>query len=192
MAAIIYISHPLSVTRGSPPSPDLLPCHKGYNITVNNIGRAIIKKLVVKFERNEIMSIDDYDLFVCYQDLWKTKSEKRNAIRQGIICTDGCTENCIKLRMNAGNKYATNGQDKATADACGNKFIIPLDFEMIDSAAPYYGFSSRDMKQFQKVSLHLQTAIECNAQFSGEQIVNDPKNFLTAAKCVHPLLGFEF
>ena len=47
---------------------------------VSNIGRAIIKKLAVKFEGNEIMSVDNYDIFVCYQDLWKTKSEKRNAI----------------------------------------------------------------------------------------------------------------
>ena len=29
-------------------------------------------------------------------------------------------------------------QDKAIADAYGNKFIIPHDFEMLDSAAPYY------------------------------------------------------
>ena len=47
---------------------------------VSNIGRAIIKKLAVKFEGNEIMSVDDHDIFACYQDLWKTKSEKRNAI----------------------------------------------------------------------------------------------------------------
>ena len=105
---------------------------------MRNIGRAIVKKLAVKFEGNEIMSIDNYDIFTCYQDLWKTKSEKRNAIQQGIISTDGCTENCIKLRINSGNKDATNGQDKAIADAYGNKFIIPLDFEMLDSSAPYY------------------------------------------------------
>ena len=105
---------------------------------VSNIGRAIIKKLAVKFEGNEIVSVDDFDVLACYRDLWKTKSEKRNAICQGIISTDGCTENCIKLRINAGNKDATNAQDKAIADAYGNKFIIPLDFEMLDSAAPYY------------------------------------------------------
>ena len=105
---------------------------------VSNIGRAIIKKLAAKFEGNEIMSIDDFDIFACYRDLWQTKSEKKNAIRQGIISTDGCMENCIKLRINAGNKDATNAQDKAIADAYGNKFIIPLDFEMLDSAAPYY------------------------------------------------------
>ena len=73
---------------------------------VCNIGKAIVKKLAVKFEGNEIMSVDDYDTFACYRDLWKTKSEKRNAIRQGIISSDGCTENCIKLRINAGDKNA--------------------------------------------------------------------------------------
>ena len=102
---------------------------------VSNIGRAIVKKLAVKFEGNEIMSVDDFDVFACYRDLWKTKSEKRNAIRQGIISSDGCMENCIKLRINAGDKSTSNAQDKAIADAYGNKFIIPLDFEMLESAS---------------------------------------------------------
>ena len=105
---------------------------------MSNIGRAIIKKLAVKFEGNEIMSVDDFYVFACYRDLWKTKSEKRNAICQGIITNDGCMENCIKLRINAGDKNASNTQDKAIADVYGNKFIIPLDFEMLDSAALYY------------------------------------------------------
>ena len=42
------------------------------------------------------------------------------------------------MRINAGDKSTSNAQDKAIADAYGNKFIIPLDFEMLDSAAPYY------------------------------------------------------
>ena len=104
---------------------------------VSTIGRAIIKKLAVKFEGNEIMSVDDFNVLACYRDLWKTKSEKKNTIRQGIISNE-CMENCIKLRINAGNKDATNAQDKAIADGYGNKFIIPLDFEMLDSATPYY------------------------------------------------------
>ena len=105
---------------------------------VSNIGRAIIKKLAVKFEGNEILSIDHFDIFACYRDLWKTRSEKGNAIRQGMISREGCTENCMKLRINAGDKNAGNIQDKAITDAYRNKFIIPLDFEMLDSSAPYY------------------------------------------------------
>ena len=44
----------------------------------------------------------------------------------------------MKLRINAADKDATNGQDKAIADAYRNKFIIPLDFEMLESVMPYY------------------------------------------------------
>ena len=62
---------------------------------VSNIGRAIVKKLAVKFEGNKILSIDDFDIFTCYRDLWKAKSEKRNAIQQGIISTDGCMETAL-------------------------------------------------------------------------------------------------
>ena len=47
---------------------------------VSNIGRAIVKKLAVKFEGNEILSIQDFDMFACYRDLWKTRSEKRNDV----------------------------------------------------------------------------------------------------------------
>ena len=43
---------------------------------VSNIGRAIIKKLAVKFEGNEIFSVDDSDIFACYRDLWKTSQKK--------------------------------------------------------------------------------------------------------------------
>ena len=47
-------------------------------------------------------------------------------------------ENCIKLRINAGDKSAANKQGNVIASTYGNKFIIPLDFEMLDSALPYY------------------------------------------------------
>ena len=117
---------------------------------VSNIGRSIIKKLSVKFEGNDILSIDDFDIFACYRDLWKTKSEKGNAIRQGIISNDGCIENCIKLRRNTSDKSTGNKQDKAIADTYRNKFIIPLDFEMLDSALPYYqaGLGNRLLRNY--------------------------------------------
>ena len=35
---------------------------------VNNVGRAIIQKLVVKFEGNEILSVDNFDILTGYQD----------------------------------------------------------------------------------------------------------------------------
>ena len=66
-------------------------------VLVSNIGRAIVKKLAVKFDRNEILGVDIFNVFASYQDLWKTASEKQNAVRQDIIHGNGCTENCMKL-----------------------------------------------------------------------------------------------
>ena len=43
----------------------------------------------------------------------KIKSEKKNAFPQGIISNDECMENCIKLRINAGDKSTSNAQNKA-------------------------------------------------------------------------------
>ena len=34
--------------------------------SVSNIGRAIVKKLAVKFEGNKIMSVDNFNAFACY------------------------------------------------------------------------------------------------------------------------------
>ena len=59
-------------------------------------------------------------------------------MRQAIISSDGCTSNCMKLRIIAGDKDAANARDTAIANAYGNKFIIPLDFEMLDSTISYY------------------------------------------------------
>ena len=122
----------LSTSSGIPSKVD--PNRK----LVSNIGRATVKMLAFKSEENEILSLDDFDVFACYRDLWKTDSEKWNAVRQGIIHSHGFTLNCMKLRINAKDKDAINAQDDAIAEAYGNKFIIPLDFEMLDNAMPYY------------------------------------------------------
>ena len=79
-------------------------------MSMSTIGRAIVKKLAVKFEGNEILIADDFDIFAWYRNLWKTKPEKWNAIIQGIISKDGCTENCIKLRINAWIKALQTNQ----------------------------------------------------------------------------------
>ena len=52
--------------------------------SVKNLGRNIIRKLVVKLEGNEIISTDDCDIFYSYYDCWKSTTERRNAVFQGI------------------------------------------------------------------------------------------------------------
>ena len=59
-------------------------------------------------------------------------------MRQGIISNDDCTENCIKLKIDAKNNSASNARDNAIANAYRDKFISPLNFKMLDSMIPYH------------------------------------------------------
>ena len=108
------------------------------NITlVKNLGRNIIRKLVVKLEGNEVISINDYNIFYSYYDCWKCTTERCNAVFQGIIEAGGQTENAIRHQINAGDK-TSNSNDETVASIFDNKFCIPLDFEILESSLPLY------------------------------------------------------
>ena len=106
---------------------------------VKNLGRNIIRKLIVKLEGNEIISIDDYNVLYSYIDSWKCKTEKINAVFQGIVEADGQTENAIKHRINAGDKE-NDAKDQTVASIFDNRFRIPLDFEILESSLPFYQY----------------------------------------------------
>ena len=111
---------------------------------VGNLGRNIIRKLVVKLEGNEIISIDDYDILYSYYDCWKCNTERLDAVCQGIVEADGKTEGAIKHRINAGDK-ANNAKNQTVASIYDNRFCISLDFEILESSLPLYqyGLGSR-------------------------------------------------
>ena len=102
---------------------------------VENLGRNIIRKLVVKLEGNEITSIDNYNVLYSYYDCWKTAAERCNAIFQGIVEAEGQTENAIKHWINATDK-ANNAKDQTVASIYDNRFCIPLDFEILETSLP--------------------------------------------------------
>ena len=54
-------------------------------ILVKNLGRNIIRKLVVKLKGNESISIDDYDVLYSYYDCWKCTTERIDTVFQGIV-----------------------------------------------------------------------------------------------------------
>ena len=111
---------------------------------VGNLGKNIIRKVVVKHKGNEIISIDDYDVLYSYYDFWKCTNERLNAVFQGIVEADGQTENAIKHRINATDK-ANNAKDQTVASIYDNRLCIPLDFEIFESILPLYqyGLGSR-------------------------------------------------
>ena len=106
---------------------------------VKNLRRNIIRKLIVKLEGNEIISIDDYNILYSYYDCWKCMTERHNAVFQGIDETDGQTENAIKHGINAGDK-ASNANDQMVASIYDNRFCIPLDFEILETSLPLYQY----------------------------------------------------
>ena len=106
---------------------------------VGNLGRNIIRKLIVKLEGNEIISIDDYDVLYSYCDCWKCKTERLNAVFQGIVEADGPTENTIRHRINATNKM-NDAKDQTVASIYDNRFCISLDFEILESSLPLYQY----------------------------------------------------
>ena len=106
---------------------------------VKNLGRNIIRILVVKLEGNEIISTDDYDVLFLYIDSWKTATERRNAVFQGIVDADGQTENAIKHWINTTDK-ANNAKDQTVASIYDNRFCIPLDFEILETSIPFYQY----------------------------------------------------
>ena len=106
---------------------------------VGNLGRNIIRKLIVKLEGNEIISTDDYNVLCSYYDCWKYKIERLNTVFQGIVEGDGQTENAIKHWINTTDK-ANNAKDQTVASIYDSRFCIPLDFEILESSLPLYQY----------------------------------------------------
>ena len=104
---------------------------------VGNLGRNIIRKLVVKLEGNEIVSIDDYDVLYSYYDCWKCKTERLNAVFQGIVEADSQTEIAIRHRINATNQM---NDTKDQTVFMITVFVFHLDFEILESSLPLYQY----------------------------------------------------
>ena len=108
-----------------------------------NLGRAIVKKTTIRISGNEVMSIDDSDIYHCYVDLWKSPTERVNIAYQGIG-----KANMLKHRVGAGDA-SSDAEDEAIAAAYGNRFCIPLDFEMLESHMPFYQAGLGDRLEYE-------------------------------------------
>ena len=100
---------------------------------VNNLGRAIIRKVSVKLEGRELLCLNEANVFLTYCDLWLTTQQREDAIYQGIIKS----ANALKHRINAGDK-TDNKKDKIMTSIFKNRFCIPLEFELIHTHAPFF------------------------------------------------------
>ena len=115
-------------------SADINVSGHAANHVVNNLGRSLIRKLVIKWGPEIVQSIDYYNLFFTFKDLWETKKKRANMIFQGVQ-----SENLRKLRSGAAG---TNDQeDNILKKIYGKKYKIPLDFELLTTHCPLYKFA---------------------------------------------------
>ena len=82
--------------------------------------------------------MDDSDVSNCYGELWKTALERKNDQFQGID-TSG-NRNTTRIHIDAGNKDET---------AFGNRFYIPLDFELLEGHMPFYQKALGDRLEYE-------------------------------------------
>ena len=117
---------------------------KDDNVAIyQNLGRVVVKKTTIRISGNEIMSIDDSDIYHCYVDLWKGLSERFAIAHQGID-----KDNMLKHSIGAADA-AINGEDQAIATAFGKRFCIPLDFELLESHMPFYQAGLGDRLEYE-------------------------------------------
>ena len=118
-------------------SADLDISGDNKNSVVNNLGRNLISKLVVKWGSETILQIDNYSIFATFKDLWLTEEERKNMVFQGIQ-----SDNLRKLRSGVARADVTDetASELTLKSVYGEKYKIPLDFELLTTHAPFYKF----------------------------------------------------
>ena len=108
---------------------------------VQNIGRKIVKKMVISFEGKDIVSIEDYDELFTYFDFFLSKKEKTRRIPQGIDTDAG-----LALRVETEAATGT-AEEKAVEQKFGKTFRIPIDFEMLSDMSQFSQYNLKDKLQ---------------------------------------------
>ena len=75
------------------------------NYLVQNVTRALVDKLTVKFAATTLHDMDGYDIYKIYEDLFRSTEERADMIMEGIQ-----SEDLSKIRSGAGDKK-TSGVD---------------------------------------------------------------------------------
>jgi len=71
---------------------------------VNNVSRALVDRLTVKYAGEILQDTDGYIFFKLYEDLFLIESERSNRLSEGIQ-----SEDLSKIRCNAGSGKLRHG-----------------------------------------------------------------------------------
>ena len=104
------------------------------NFLVQNVSRALVDKLVVKFAATVLDETIGYDIYRTFQDLFLPGEKRDNMVPEGIQSEDLC-----RIRSNSGDKK-TSGVDAENKlnQVYGNKYRINLDHQILTDHGVFY------------------------------------------------------
>jgi len=104
------------------------------NYFVQNVSRALVSRMVVKFAGTDLQDTDGYDLYKIYEDLFLSQEQRDDMVLEGIQNVDLC-----KIRSGSGDKETSgiDAENKLTENF-GTKYYIWLDHEILRDHGVFY------------------------------------------------------
>ena len=104
------------------------------NYLVQNVSRALVDKLIVKFASTIVQDTTSYGIYKTFEDLFLSRDERDNMLREGVQSTD-----LNRIRSGAGDKK-TSGVDEENAlnEVYGTKYRINLDHSILTDHGVFY------------------------------------------------------
>ena len=103
------------------------------NHLVQNVSRALVNKFIVKFSSSIVQETMSYGIYKTFEDLFLSKDERENMLREGIQDTD-----LNKLRSDAGDKDTSNAGRNTLNTVYGTKYRINLDHPILTGHGVFY------------------------------------------------------
>ena len=98
---------------------------------VNNLAASIISQYTVKIGTETIYDLNYAYLYNAYKDMWLSKDTRKNSIFKGIQSTS-----LRNRRTNLTSDVTLDVDDEVARDIFKNRYIIPLDFDVISNHMP--------------------------------------------------------
>ena len=104
------------------------------NFLVQNVSRALVSQMTVKFGGTTLEETVDYDVYKTFSDLFLPGEKRDNMVPEGIQSEDLC-----KIRSGAGDAK-TSGVDaeKKLNEVYGKKYYINLDHQILTDHGVFY------------------------------------------------------
>ena len=104
------------------------------NYLVQNVSRALVNKLTVKFAAATVQDTDSYNIYKTFEDLFLSMDKRANMLREGIQSVDLC-----RIRSDSGDKKTSGVNEENALNAVyGSKYRINLDHPILTDHGVFY------------------------------------------------------